>query len=90
MTFSKSVIVLALIFSSSAFSNLEHIEGQGSSPLKIKLNHSRGCFQDMAELGCGHPRDGHDSFVTCLNEKRTHLSSTCEAFFERLYGKQKG
>jgi hypothetical protein len=85
----KLYLLGLIFFCGQAQADLEHIAGQGMVPGLQKLNISRGCFAKIATLGCGHPRDDHEFFITCLDDKRDKLSSNCLSFFNRLYGKKK-
>lgn len=78
-----------LLFSSFSYADLEHKTGQGANPSQEKLSLSRGCFEEIDEQGCGHPRDDHEVFITCLDENKNKLSTSCAEFFENLYGKRK-
>jgi hypothetical protein len=82
-------LLLIMAISFSAFADLEHVEGMGSAPSKQKLSSSRGCFQEIRNLGCGHPREDQDFFTGCLEENKDSLSPSCKSFFEILYGKRK-
>lgn len=85
----KIILVAFLILSTSAFADMEHRTGQGEKPSAKRLSVARGCFDEIDTLGCGHPRDDHDVFIGCLDDKREDLSPNCQSFFERLYGKRK-
>ena len=83
------LLVGALIFSSVALADLEHTPGQGESPSKQKLSLSRGCFNEIDNKGCGRPGEDHEVFIACLDENKKNLSTNCQSFVERLYGKRK-
>lgn len=83
-----SFVMLALIFSFSATADLEHREGQGASPTEKNLKASRSCFKEILDQGCRHPSEDREIFNNCLADKITTLSSRCQTFFERLYGKR--
>lgn len=83
------VFTLFLFISLSAMADLEHKEGMGAPPLKQKLSIARGCFKEINELGCGHPRDDQEFFIGCLEESKDDLTPSCQGFFEKLYGKRK-
>lgn len=85
----RYMLSLLLLFSFSAFADLEHVEGQGAAPSRQKLTSARGCFQEIRNLGCGHPREDQDFFIGCLEENKDSLSPSCKSFFEVLYGKRK-
>lgn len=85
----KYLLTGALLFSFVALADLEHIPGQGASPSKQKLSLSRGCFDEIDNKGCGRPGDDHEVFIACLDENKDDLSTNCQSFFERLYGKRK-
>lgn len=85
----RYLFFLFLAFSFSALADLEHVEGQGTAPSRQKLSTSRGCFQEMRNLGCGNPREDQDFFTGCLEENKDSLSPSCKSFFEVLYGKRK-
>ena len=84
----RAFVIFLLLTSYSAMANLEHTEGQGSGPSDKKLTHSRACFQEIVDQGCSHPREDRELFNNCLADKITTLSSECQTFFQRLYGKR--
>lgn len=85
----RFLFILLFVFSSSAFADLEHVEGQGMAPTRQKLSSARGCFQEINHKGCGHPREDQEFFIACLDENKDSLSPSCKSFFETLYGKRK-
>lgn len=85
----KLVIILILSFSVSTYADMEHQSGQGVSPPTKELNASRSCFQEIAEEGCGHPIEDQEYFNTCLSDKFSELSSSCQTFIGKLYGMKK-
>lgn len=82
------LLIGTLITSSFSYADLEHKTGQGANPSQEKLSLSRGCFEEIEDQGCGHPRDDHEIFIACLDENKTKLSTSCLSFFETLYGKR--
>ena len=78
-----------LLFISLSHAHLEHKPGQGMIVDEKRLSKARGCFTDIKLLGCGHPREDIDFFKSCLDEKSDQLTSDCQNFFQRLYGKKK-
>lgn len=86
----KRLMLVVLFFGTlSAHADLEHIPGQGAMPKSQKLSAARSCFHEIDNMGCGHPRDDQEFFNGCLEEKRDELTLSCQAFFEKLYGKKK-
>ena len=85
----KLLLVLILSFSVNAFADMEHKSGQGVAPPTKELNASRSCFHEIAEEGCGHPIEDQEYFNTCLSDKISELSSSCQTFFGKLYGMKK-
>ncbi|WPU64151.1 hypothetical protein [Peredibacter starrii] len=85
----RFLFIMILSFSLNALADMEHISGQGSMPPSKELSASRSCFQEIAEEGCGHPIEDQEYFHTCLSDKISELSSNCQNFFGRLYGKKK-
>lgn len=84
----KLFVMTALLFSFFAHADLEHREGQESKPTVENLSRSRGCFKEIKEQGCGHPRENQDFFSFCLQLKLESLTSDCQGFFSKLYGKR--
>lgn len=84
-----TLILMSLFLSFSAFADLEHRDGQEAIPTEKNLTLSRSCFQEILEQGCRHPSEDRELFNNCLTDKITTLSSRCQTFFERLYGKRK-
>lgn len=82
----KIIIVLASFFTLSVMANLEHKPGQNGQPSKERLSRARGCFTEIQEHGCAHPREGQEIFKTCLEDKIEILTPSCQAFFKKLYG----
>lgn len=85
----RYLLIGSLVFSTFALADLEHTRGQGETPSAEKLSLSRGCFSHIEEFGCGHPANDHEIFIGCLDENRKNLSTDCQSFFERLYGRRK-
>lgn len=82
----KLTILFLSFFAFEATADLEHKPGQGGQPLAKKLTLSRGCFHEMENLGCGHPREDQGYFVSCLVDKPGQLTPNCQKFFTKLYG----
>jgi hypothetical protein len=83
----KLIITLMTLFLSfPAMSHLEHRDGQESKPSTERLSVARGCFDEIQDYGCSHPREGQEIFNTCLDQKIEMISLPCQAFFTRLYG----
>lgn len=83
-----TLLISSLLFSTFLMADMEHKPGIGAVPVRQKLTKQRGCFQEIRNLGCGHPREDQTFFNTCLSEKSDQLSSECLTFFEKLYGKR--
>lgn len=86
----KLFLLLTLLTPESVRAHLEHKRGQGSTPSSEKLHFTRGCFSEIADAGCPHPRDGSEIFRSCLDLKLQSVSKNCQGFFLRLYGKRAG
>lgn len=84
----KFALLIILFSSQLVFADLEHKDGQGTLPEAQKLTLSRGCFKEIKSQGCGHPRENQDFFSFCLQLKLEALSSDCQGFFTKLYGKR--
>lgn len=84
----SAVILITMFFSFASMAHLEHRAGQETVPSSERLSKARGCFREIAEHGCGHPRDGQEEFNTCLEIKKEMLTETCQTFFKKLYGKR--
>lgn len=84
-----SIFVAVIFLSLSAHADLEHKEGLGTMPKTQKLSISRSCFKEIDDIGCGHPRDDQEFFISCLQENKDELNPSCQSFFEKLYGKKK-
>lgn len=82
-------LLFGLLFANISHADMEHKPGIGTSPRSAKLSKQRGCFQEIKNFGCEHPRVDQVIFKTCLDEKKDQLSEECYAFFEKLYGKRK-
>lgn len=87
--FSLSVLIFTLIFSNLTLADLEHRPGQGTLPKREKLSTAHGCFREIDELGCGHPRDDQEFFISCVHDKQDDLTPSCKPFFETKYGRRK-
>lgn len=77
--------LFALVLSPQAWADMDHKEGVGVSPGDSKINSNRACFQEAAALGCGHPRDDRDRFVTCLGDTNAELTASCRTMLTKLY-----
>jgi len=84
----KLCFIISFLFTTNLLADLEHIAGQGASPGTKNLTLAQGCFIEISEQGCGHPRDDREIFVTCVNDKMDHLTPSCQSFFTKLYGKR--
>lgn len=84
----KIFLIITIAFSSFAFADLEHKAGQGDAPPEKKVSLARGCFREIDNLGCGHPKDDLGFFRGCLDENRENLSASCQTFFGKLYSKK--
>lgn len=84
----KLILSMALTLSFSALADMEHKAGQGDAPPAKKISLAHGCFNEIDNLGCGHPKDDLGFFKGCLDENRENLSPSCQSFFGRLYGKK--
>lgn len=78
---------LALVFSVSAFADIDEGSAVNIEPKAERVEASRACFSELQKLGCGHPRDDSDHFRTCMSEVYSSLDSGCQTIMKRLYGK---
>lgn len=79
-------LLFFMFFSIQAFSSMEPDNYQEATPEEIAA--SRSCFQEVADQGCGHPRDDLSSFKSCLHNSFTSLTSSCQKMMGELYGKK--
>lgn len=82
-------LLFGLLIVNISYADMEHKPGIGALPRSAKLSKQRGCFKEITNLGCDHPRVDQVNFKTCLEEKKDQLPVDCQSFFERLYGKRK-
>ena len=83
------MLILSLSLSINSYADLEHKVGQEGLPTTKELSLSRNCFQEIAELNCGHPSEDQDVFIACLHKERLSLTDNCRNFFDKLYGSSK-
>ena len=83
------ILILLFLLSHSAMADLEHKEGQGMMPNKQRLTTAHTCFQEIDNMGCGHPRNDQEFFIGCLEENKDKLTLSCQKFFQKLYGRKK-
>ncbi len=83
-----ATVSIFLISGTQVQASLEHRSDFENTPSEKRLSVARGCFRQMKELGCGHPRDGQENFERCLQSERKVLSINCQKFFARLYGEE--
>lgn len=82
----KFIFLLVLIIWNISWADLEHRTHQGQIPAAKELSLSRGCFEEIKALDCGHPSEDQEYFNSCLAEKRELLTLKCKDFFDTLYG----
>jgi hypothetical protein len=82
---SKVFLIITLASIPLCWADMEHRPLQGEKPSNERLSLSRGCFQEIRLLGCGHPREDQVFFKTCLQEQQNSLTPVCFNFFHRLY-----
>lgn len=80
------ILLLCLTFSLQALSSMEADNFQEATPAEIAA--SRACFQEVADQGCGHPRDDLPSFKSCLHSSFSTLTPNCQKMMGELYGKK--
>ena len=85
----KYLILICLITTLPVYADQEHRTGQEARPSSKEFSFSRGCFQEISKLGCGHPREDQELFNLCLSDKILEVSHSCQSFFEKLYGKRR-
>ncbi|WP_408098025.1 hypothetical protein ACJVC5_03620 [Peredibacter sp. HCB2-198] len=76
-----------LVFSVSAFANIDEGSVINIEPKAERVEASRACFSELQKLGCGHPKEDAEHFRTCMSEVYTSLDSGCQTIMKRLYGK---
>lgn len=75
-----------MIFSVSASAGLSYSNGMEGIPDEARLSSARACFEELAVLGCGHPKDDLKHFKSCLENNSESLTPSCQQFSQRLYG----
>lgn len=83
----KAIAVGLALFTFGAFANIEHEPLMATVPSDAQVQKSRSCFQELQNLGCGHPRDDRDQFISCMRNTYNSLSTDCQSMMKRLYGK---
>jgi hypothetical protein len=66
--------------------SIEDGPGMATAPTSAEVSASRACFQQLAELNCGHPREDVDRFKICAGIVKKELTESCRKKMERLYG----
>lgn len=86
----KTYLFTFLIFiSMNAVATLEHTPGMEAIPSNERLTTSRGCFQELEQLGCGDPAEDMQHFRYCLDDTYHRLSKDCSKLMQSLYGPRK-
>jgi hypothetical protein len=84
----KQIFLLAaLAYSYQSFAHIEYRPGDEEVPTAARTSVAKQCFSEAVSSGCHHPREGREEFRTCIKDQVGSLSSTCQAFMTRLYGK---
>lgn len=79
-----TLLMLAL----NASANMSYEPGSEGIPDDTRLSRAHACFEELAVLGCGHPRDDIRHFKTCSTQSADQLSNSCRGFIQKLYGKK--
>lgn len=78
-----------MVFASlSAIADMTYEAGMEGNPDPSKLSNAHQCFQELAEVGCGHPKYDIRHFKSCLNNSVDSLTDNCKTFAKKLYGKR--
>lgn len=84
----KIIFVAFTVLSYSVMANIEHDPANTKAPTTAELSKSRSCFQELNQLGCGHPKNDRDHFANCMIESFESLTPDCKTMMKRLYGKK--
>lgn len=79
---------MLLLSITTAHASIEHTKRMGQIPRVEEIRKNRTCFHEIAEEGCGHPRNGVSEFKSCLYLNEERLSDTCRSFFKKLFGSE--
>lgn len=80
------ILSFTLLSSFSALATQEYTPGSEGVPSEARLATAHSCFKELADLGCGHPREDVNHFKSCLDQNLENLTSSCKTFAKRLYG----
>lgn len=83
------LLISSMLFSLSAFANIDEASAVAVEPTESELKVSRACFSELETLGCGHPRDDQEHFESCLNNVYSSLTTSCKKMMTELYGVKK-
>ena len=85
----KQIFLLAaLAYSWHSFAHVEYRPGDEGVPTAARTSLAKQCFSEAVSSGCHHPREGREEFRTCIKDQMGSLSSGCQTFMSRLYGKK--
>jgi hypothetical protein len=79
------MFLIALVLSPHAWADIDHKASDSDAPDAARISSNRACFQEAQALGCGHPRDDQESFVTCLGDRKDDLTAGCRTMLGKLY-----
>ena len=81
----KIFLAMSFIFSLSAFASIEAGPLSSDEPTAKEISIARGCFEQLEIEGCGHPRDNHEQFRSCLRNVISTMTITCQKKMLELY-----
>lgn len=83
----KLLIGMCFTFSLAAIADIDTASDIVVTPSAARVEISRTCFNELAKLGCGHPKDDLEHFRSCMNQVFSSLDNDCQSLMKRLYGK---
>ena len=83
----KTIFVLSMMLTLGAYADIDVAGDIVIEPKAARVEASRSCFNELAKLGCGHPRDDQEHFKACLSQVSESLDTNCKSMMKRLYGK---
>lgn len=82
----KIILILGLFTTLAAFANIDASTDKGVSPTSAEVSQYRACFQELEQLGCGHPSEDQEHFVNCMHDSLSSLTKRCQEMMTTLYG----
>lgn len=83
----KFILSTFVLLSFSVMANTEH-DPATAAPTTAEISKSRSCFEELKQLGCGHPKTDRDHFANCMIVSFESLTPDCKTMMKRLYGKK--